>query len=692
MTRIIRVLMIVCICMGTHWLYGQQLPVQLQASVSMTPPQIRLSWKPLSILPACTDTSWICIARKAKEDIHWDTLTRIHIVDTTWTDFSVIPGQAYEYYVFSIRVPVPDCGIITPVCTECVVSAGYIYAGLEVAPVHSRGTLLLVADDVFIDSCAMEIQQLMEDINGDGWRVVRRDVSRTLRDTAIRSIIHDAYTEYDDIASVLLLGHIAVPYSGQVAPDGHTNHIGAWPADIYYGDAYRAGGNDTAWTDTLINTTVATSPRNHNVPGDGKWDQIRVFTPIAKTRLQISRIDFYDMPAFGKTEIELMRSYLRRNHNYKMDLLDVRRRALIDNNFSGANYVNTAWRNFAPLTGVDQIYEVDFISSLNDSSFQWAYGCGPGTFTSAGGIGTTNDIAAGAMNGIFTMLFGSYFGDWDSRNNFLRAPLCASPPALTSCWAADRGGVDDWYLHHMALGEPIGYSVLLNHSASPSYYSHSSLGQSIHLALMGDLTLRTDYIKPPAGLQLATHPFGIQVGWDAAPDSAVAGYYVYRSDSRFGKYHRVSELVTSTIYYDQASGRGIKYYMVRPVKLEHTPSGTYYNLGIGIKDSIDIGMLRPGKALPVAPVETGRDLQLYPNPVSHSLYITVEADDASDAIIEVTDLKGQIVILTEQRLHAGSNTLSIDVRSLPPAAYILHVHRGDRTFTGKFFRMNGLSD
>ena len=67
--------------------------------------------------------------------------------------------------------------------------------------------------------------------------------------------------------SLFLLGHVPVPYSGNINPDGHPDHQGAWPADGYYADM------DGTWTDISVNNTVATGTRNDNVPGDGKFDQ-----------------------------------------------------------------------------------------------------------------------------------------------------------------------------------------------------------------------------------------------------------------------------------------------------------------------------------------------------------------------------------------------------------------------------------
>ena len=89
--------------------------------------------------------------------------------------------------------------------------------------------------------------------------------------------------------AVFLFGHIPVPYSGNIGPDGHSNHIGAWPADVFYADV------DGSWTDVSVNNVSASQERNHNVPGDGKFDQSVIASDL---ELMIGRVDFHNMPTF----------------------------------------------------------------------------------------------------------------------------------------------------------------------------------------------------------------------------------------------------------------------------------------------------------------------------------------------------------------------------------------------------------
>ena len=58
-------------------------------------------------------------------------------------------------------------------------------------------------------------------------------------------------------------------------------------------------------------------------------------------------------------------------------------------------------------------------------------------------------MAVDSLQSVFTFLFGSYFGDWDSPDNFLRAAL-ASGTILSNAWS----GRPLWSMHYMAMGDP----------------------------------------------------------------------------------------------------------------------------------------------------------------------------------------------------------------------------------------------
>jgi hypothetical protein len=218
-------------------------------------------------------------------------------------------GKPYEYQV--VRRTADHAGY------------GYLYAGIEVPPVEDRGKLLLVVDQTYANELATELTQLQRDLVGDGWTPLRLDVQRTDSVLKVKDLIQTAYrADPARVKCVFLFGHVPVPYSGNIVPDGHApDHQGAWPCDGFYGDM------EGHWTDKSVNVTIASDPRNRNVPGDGKFDQ-SVFP--ASLKLMIGRVDLANMP--GRTsrrpttfpnELELLRNYLVKDHKFRTAQLDV---------------------------------------------------------------------------------------------------------------------------------------------------------------------------------------------------------------------------------------------------------------------------------------------------------------------------------------------------------------------------------
>jgi hypothetical protein len=625
--------------------------VQLSVSTQLSPAQIRLQWTKLS------GATGYSVSRKRKTDVSFSPIASLTAADSTYTDVSVVADSAYEYQV---------------VKTGSVVATGYVLAAIQAQPIHNRGYCILMVDSAFRDSCRNEIAQLMADLRGDGWGVIRHDAGRSASVASIRSMIQADYAAYTNVRSLLLLGHIPVAYSGDINPDGHPDHLGAWPTDGYYADV------DGVWTDVSVNDTAASRTQNRNKPADGKWDQIAL--PSAE-ELQTGRIDFANMPAMSRTEVQMMRAYLNKAHSYKMDSLSVMRKAVVDDNFgafSGEAFAANAWRIFPVMVGRGNVLANDFETTLKDSAYQWAYGCGAGSYNSCNGVGVTSDFNTKPVKGIFTMTFGSYFGDWDAQNDFLRAPLCAPEPALTNCWA----GRPNWFLHQMALGESIGYCALLSQNNN-SIYGPTNYGAGwIHTSLMGDPSLRTDYIRQPKGLTVSPVPnAGANLSWTAAPDPNVAGYYVYRSDSAWGTYVRISGMITASTFTDGSGVNGKKYYLVRPAKLVQTPSGGYYNLGVGIVDSASVTY-----PLSVASAAAATGVTLFPSPAAKELKALIECGERTDALIALSDITGSVLKQENITLHPGTNTIGWNVSGLPAGIYLFALRTRDAAITRKWIK------
>ena len=207
--------------------------VQVSATISVSPPSITLSWPAATVTP-----SQYRIFRKAKTD------------GSFGSPIATLGGSSTSYTDSNVSTSAPATNIrSTPTAATVLV---YIYAGIQVPMIDSRGKIILLVDNTQGPSMASQLSQLEQDWVGDGWTVIRHDVGRGDVAPNIKSLITADYNaDPANVKAVMLFGHVPVPYSGDINPDGHPQHKGAWPADCYYGVM-----NGT-WTDSTVNDTSA---------------------------------------------------------------------------------------------------------------------------------------------------------------------------------------------------------------------------------------------------------------------------------------------------------------------------------------------------------------------------------------------------------------------------------------------------
>ncbi|MCA8912163.1 MAG: immunoglobulin domain-containing protein [Planctomycetes bacterium] len=530
----------------------REMSVELDVTTQASPARITLNWT------NATGTTQYQVYRRTWPNGSWSSaLATLSSTTQTWTDSSVSTGTIYEYAVARIA--------------SSWTGWGFCCSAIDAPAVHSRGKLLLVVDDSFTTPLATKLARLEEDLIGDGWQVIRINVSRTDTPANVRNAIKTQWqADQTNTKAVFLFGHVPVPHSGELNPDGHANHVGAWPTDSYYAEM-----NGT-WTDSTVNNTTSGNSRNHNVPGDGNLDQSAINSDL---EMMVGRVDLAEMPAFSQTEQQLLEAYLDKDHDFRTAQWRPQDKAVVRDNFgvfSGEGFAASGYRSFAPMVGeanVSTIASGTFFSTLTSGDYLWAYGTGGGSYTSAGGVGSTTDFAANAVQVAFTCLFGSYHGDWDYSNAFLRAPL-ASGKALTCAWS----GRPWWYFHSMAIGEPIGASYVESMNFAPL---SSQFNYGVQINLMGDPTLRLHYVAPATSPSASQSGSTVTVDWTASIDT-VDGYHVYRATAQGGPYTKLTNSpVTGSSYDDTSAPVGQVWYMVRARKLQTTPSGSYYNLATG---------------------------------------------------------------------------------------------------------------
>jgi hypothetical protein len=596
------------------WIYT----VQISAIVQTSPPQITLQWEaddPYGV------RSW-SIYRKAKDATSWNFLVSFGPSITNWTDSSVSVGSTYEYQI--IKAATNHTGY------------GYIYSGINAPLTENRGTCLLIVATNSTVGLDYELGRLQSDLAGDGWSVIRHEVSGDQTPLSVRSMItNDYYADPANVNSVFLFGHVPILQSGpNLNYDGHL--VRAMPADVFYGEM----NND--WP-----TNLASSP--DFLPSDVK--------------LMVGRVDLANMPgnnapAPWPSETELLRNYLNKDHAWRHKLFTVPRQALMGNlrgDEKGEATAASGYRNFEPLVGPGNTIEANveyvappnnrWVNMLGASGYLLAYGCGAGQPTACSGLGTNDgtfsdcwstDIVGVDAQAVFVMLFGSWFGQWDYTDDLLRSVLATPSLGLTCCMA----GRPHWFLHHMGLGETIGYSTRLSMNNSTLYQNQSNgFTRAVYVALMGDPTLRLDQLAPPSNV--AAIPLGgsVNLTWSPSTDPVI-GYHVYRAPQGTGPFSRLtSSPVSQPVFSDPDVSPGNYTYMVRAIALQTTPSGTYFNPSQGI--FADTTVLPPPPPMTLLANRVANNIQLTWNSQPGSTYHVEFKSSITQGIWD--DLSGSII-------------------------------------------------
>ena len=570
--------------------YSYDNAVLSEASVNENDTVITIKWQ------SSLGATQYNLYRKLYGGLSWGSpIANLGPLELFYGDSNVVANQLYEYRIMRVG--------------STGTAYGYLVSGINTQIPYNKGTMILIIDDYFLPDLQNEISELILDIEADGWFVQQQLVNRNNSVSQVKSLIQGIYNS-DPVATngLFLLGHVPVPYSGDINPDGHPDHLGAWPADVYYADI------DGTWNDISVNDVSASDPRQHNIPGDGKFDESILPSDV---ELEVARVDFYNLPAFSNTETMLMQSYLGKLHAFKTRQYIPRDIAIVEDNFLGyaEGFAGSAYASFSPNVGIDSIVNGNYTSELLNSNYLWAYGTGPGWYSGASGIVTTNDFAANNYKSTFSMLFGSYFGDWDSANNLMRANL-ASGKTLSCSWS----GRPYIYYHPLAMGEDLGYCIQKAQNNNSTYFSSTlnTFKRWIHIAQLGDPSLRSRYISPPSNLTCSTNANGtIQLTW--APSSeTVIGYAVYRRDPNINFWTLVDPaIISGTTYNDNSIVNGGAFiYMVRAVDTLRTASGKYYNQSLGTIGSGNSTVQTPT-------VSMNKYVQVYPNPTNDYTSILV---------------------------------------------------------------------
>jgi hypothetical protein len=145
----------------------------------------------------------------------------------------------------------------------------------------------------------------------------------------------------------------------------------------------------------------------------------------------------------------------------------------------------------------------------------------------------------------------------------------------------------------MGLGETLGYCALTSMNNSDTYPTDYG-ARGVHIALMGDPTLRQQIVAPPlnpTSMEVNSHAL---LQW-SPPNDAWDGFFVYRRASGTAELTLLNEQpVSETFLWDSCLTTGLSYeYRIRTTRLETTPSGSFWNLSEAVRLTVPITTALP---------------------------------------------------------------------------------------------------
>lgn len=565
-------------------------PWQFSAIAQTNPVALNLVWNaPTNLL--------LNVKRRAMGSTQWQWLPGA--IGTNLVDSTVVPGERYEYNL--------NAGFLHPdgVRDEF---GNSMTASVLGRPLESRGKVMLLVDETLAAGLQPELGTFITNLVGDGWSVLRGNMPRHIDDytspaafatnyfnitNRIKPFIRSNHNAFPgQIKHLLIVGHVAIPYTGDQADDGHWStpspgnpygsHQGTWASDMFYGDV------DGVWRDSKT-VTWSANPENWNAPADGKLDEDYIpanSEGVAEIEFPVARIDFARLPAFAETETELVKRYLRKNSQYRHQQLSFAPNAIGTDLFfsfqSSLVPVQMSVESASKLAVLNPGIQGDVFT--HPGSFVVGAQSGPGFVDrindSRPQEQTTVHFATNrtAPSCAFYFFRSSFFQDWNLNNNFMRAVLAPTNGGLAAGWVLSMGV---WRLDSLASGLELGFGSreVLNTRLKPFWGGQSGRATQI----LGDSTLRYPVLAPPSGLIYSLSNNLMQLNWTAAPGPDVT-YNVYLSVTGLnGNFTKLNQApLAATSFTAGPRRRGTMVFMVRGLKVASTGAGSFTNLSQGI--------------------------------------------------------------------------------------------------------------
>lgn len=551
---------------------AKQYAIMIESKIDDTgfAPQVILSWQ------NDTTASRYVIYRRLYEVDKFEKIAEVSGGANTFSDLDPMYGQIAEYKVEKVF----------SYDKEQISTYAYKALSWDANLVRKElRTLLILVDNTLAFSISSKLEMYRKEIEKQGWMSIVKYVPRveSFNAKAVlnnKEMIKAVYEQTPNMAAILILGRVAVPYSGNTAPDGHGDdnplpHKGAYPADVFYGDL------DTRdWTDNKISNDKSAFPRQHNYINDGKWDDSNI---PSKVELAVGRVDFFDLPFFEESETEMINNYLQKDIDYRSGVLNADNDGILYDGFESrqAGYAADGWNNLTALYGRDNVVEMRIREEIIKNSYEMVYANANGGIDNISDAIYSGEIAEKGYKGIHNMIFGSYNVDWDSESNLLRSIIASKPIALTSVWATRPF----WTYFKLGLGETFGEALLSTQNNRSEYiYPSVVYNGGVHIALLGDptLSLINENVLDSV-VRIYKNDKLVSINVYIKDETRIYGYQI-----------RAQQKVVKTIYFNESTDADFIIdltdidssfenipYIVRPIIQVENKSGRFLYLGNG---------------------------------------------------------------------------------------------------------------
>lgn len=530
-------------------------PIPLDATLAADGRSVELVWQDASPLRA-RDTQLSRRVLGATGPDTWVELERLAGRYIKTRDETIVPGIAYEYRLLRNHGD--------------FFSAGYWATGTDIPARQDQGTVFIVVDETLGAALQPRLTRLEDDLAGAGWQVRWLTTPRHAFNDPVANLPPARALKQQLRAAVaaepkglrhmvLLLGHVPMVTSGQVAPDGHDPdpHV----SDLFYGDL------SGQWAD------------------DGKGQLTHSRLPDGTIELPVGRVDFA-LISWGEPELELarLRAYLDKTHHWRHGLLGDLRVA-----YGQSDHLKVEQFDLRNIVGPDAITTGGHHDVGETQPWLWGVDFGQHQ---------GDRYAEYEIKPVFAINFGSGKQKIDRRGNAMTALLAQPFYTVAVAW----GGRPSWRLHPMALGRSIGemQRITVNNGAGTRAYpegmDYVPTGSypwraPIWANLLGDPTLTAFPLSPPRSLRATRQGPHVVLEWQGD----AARYHLLRSTGA-GGFEHLATITGGQRFVDQNPVAGARY-QLRALGKKEVYAGSFYTASQGIFAS------------PGAPVITAPDLR-----------------------------------------------------------------------------------